>query len=255
MTAEISLQGLTPARVFQSRVGTSYRTATMLALRADHAAARDAVAARLDLDAAPLAPLVDEWGLFELATRVRSHAEYLRRPDLGRMLSPGSREILGERGEHGRDVQIVIGDGLSAHAAATQVPALLPALAAACAERGWSVGRPFVVRHCRVGVINEVGEILEPRVVVLLIGERPGLATAEALSAYLAYQPRPGDTDARRNLVASIHRNGLGTGEATERIAGLIAAMLAAGTSGTAITEPERETALTEGGPAVNDLR
>jgi ethanolamine ammonia-lyase small subunit len=238
-----NLPAVTPARVFQGRVGASYRTATMLALRADHAAARDAVEASLDLAVPAFAPLLAD-GLFELATRATSHPEYLRRPDLGRRLSARSRELLAERGDRGRDVQIVVGDGLSAAAVTTQVPVLLPALARACRQRGWSLGRPFVVRHCRVGVMNDVGEILDPRVVVMLIGERPGLATAEALSAYLAYRPRPGDTDARRNLVASIHRNGLPAGAATERIVRLVATILAAEASGTAISEPEPDPAL-----------
>lgn len=234
-----SVPAVTPARLFQGRTGSSYRTATMLSLRADHAAARDAVRARLDLGASGLAPLAAEWGLFELASRATSPAEYLRRPDLGRTLSASSRQTLAELGDKGRDVQIVIGDGLSAAAVTTQVPALLPTLVPACADRGWSVGRPFVVHHCRVGVMNEVGEILDPRVVVMLIGERPGLATAEALSAYLAFRPRIGDTDARRNLVASIHRVGLPTGAATERIVGLIAAILGAQASGITISEPD----------------
>jgi len=240
---------VTPARVFQGRAGTSYRTATMLQLRADHAAARDAVRARLDLEEPRLAPLVSRFEVFELDTRVGSHAEYLRRPDLGRALSPRSRQRLRELGDRGRDVQVVIGDGLSAEAVAAQAPALLPALADACAERGWTFGRPFAVRHCRVGVMNDVGELLDPGVVVLLIGERPGLATAEALSAYLALRPRPGDTDAHRNLVASIHRNGLSTARATERIVALIAAIRAAGASGTAVTEPD-ELPAGELGPA-----
>jgi len=232
------LSAATPARVFQGRAGTSYRTAALLALRADHAAARDAVHARLDLGAAPLRELARQWDLVELTSQAASRAEYLRRPDLGRALSAQSRRLLHDLGDHGRDVQIVIGDGLSATAVTTQVPALLPELHRAGTERGWSFGRPFVVRHCRVGVLNEVGKILDPRVVVLLIGERPGLATAEALSAYLAYRPRPGDTDARRNLVASLHRNGLDTAAATARIIGLIGAILAAGASGTAVSEP-----------------
>lgn len=236
---DLGRPAVTPARVFQGRVGTSYRTATMLALREDHAAARDAVRARLDLDTPQLAPLVSQFDLVELDTRVGSHAEYLRRPDLGRVLSPQARQTVRDLGDRGRDVQVVIGDGLSAEAVTAQVPALLPALADACAERGWTFGRPFVVRYCRVGVMNDVGELLDPGVVVLLIGERPGLATAEALSAYLAFRPRPGDTDARRNLVASIHRNGLRTAEAAKRIVELIAAIRIAGASGTAITEPD----------------
>jgi ethanolamine ammonia-lyase small subunit len=244
-----SVAEVTPARVFRGRAGTSYRTDTLLELRADHAAARDAVHAPLDLSGPALAPLIDEWGLFELASRAGSHAEYLRRPDLGRQLSGQSRQTLREIGDHDRDVQFVIGDGLSAHAVSTHVPALLPHLARACTAHGWTMGRPFIVRHCRVGVMNAVGEILSPRVVVLLIGERPGLATAEALSAYLAFNPKPGDTDAQRNLVASIHRNGLRPQDATGRIIDLIAAILQAGASGTMIAEPDGPVQITAPAP------
>src|SRR5262249_16947989 len=75
----------------------------------------------------------------------------------------------------------------------------------------------FVVRHCRVGVLNDVGELLDPAVVVLLIGERPGLATAESLSAYMAYRPRPGHTDARRNLTSTAHAPGVRPAAAARR--------------------------------------
>jgi ethanolamine ammonia-lyase small subunit len=197
----------------------------MLSLRADHAAARDAVRASLDLSAEPLAALVAQWRPIELSSQAGTRDEYLRRPDLGRRLAAASRQRLADEGDHRSDVQIVIGDGLSAAAVAGQVPALLPALADACVRRGWRLGRPLLVRHCRVGVINDIGEILDPRVVVLLIGERPGLGTAVALSAYLAYEPRPGDTDARRSLVAGIHSHGLGTLEARDRIVAQVSAL------------------------------
>ena len=102
-----------------------------------------------------------------------------------------------------------IGDGLSVPAVSRQVPALLPLLYAGAAARGWKTGRAFVVRYCRVGILNEIGELLDARVVVLLIGERPGLATAESLSAYLAYRPRQGHTDSNRNLISNIHARGV----------------------------------------------
>jgi len=233
--AALSLPAATPARIFQGRVGSSYRTGAMLSLRADHAAARDSVRASLDLTTQPLAALADEWRLFELISQTGTRDEYLRRPDLGRRLSVDSRRLLKEAGDQRSDVQIVIGDGLSAAAVGSQVPALLPALVRGCRGRGWRLGRPFVVRHCRVGVMNDIGEILDPGVVVLLIGERPGLGTAVALSAYLGFRPRPGDTDARRNLVAGIHPEGLSTQEACDRIVTLVAAILTASTSGTTL--------------------
>jgi ethanolamine ammonia-lyase small subunit len=129
---------------------------------------------------------------------------------------------------------------------AAQVPALLPLLDDEARRRGWSFGRPFFVRRCRVGVLNDVGELLDPAVVVLLIGERPGLATAESLSAYLAYRPRPGDTDARRNLISNIHARGVGPAEAAARIAALADRMRRLETSG--VTVKEELSSLEDGG-------
>src|SRR5205085_5669628 len=125
----------------------------------------------------------------------------------------------------GADLQIVVGDGLSAAAVRAQVPALLPLLAEGARQRGWGVGRPFFIRYCRVGVLNDVGELLSPAVVVLLIGERPGLATAESLSAYLAYRPRPGHTDAMRNLISNIHARGVPPEAAAPRLLALVEKM------------------------------
>jgi ethanolamine ammonia-lyase small subunit len=227
----------TPARLLLGRAGTSYCTATQLQLRQDHAAALDAVHAELDLERDLGPELVARWGLFSVATAATTKAEYLMRPDLGRRLSPAAREEISRRCPKGMDFQIVIGDGLSATAVAKQVPGLLPLLVEAARVQGWSLGQTFVIRHCRVGVMNDVGELLDPAVVVLLIGERPGLATAESLSAYLAYRPRPGDTDARRNLISNIHARGVPWPEAAARVVALAAQMHAARTSGVDIKE------------------
>jgi ethanolamine ammonia-lyase small subunit len=134
-------------------------------------------------------------------------------------------------------VQIAIGDGLSVKAVAAQVPALLPLLMAGAGERGWRTGRLFVIRYCRVGVMNEIGELLKPEAVVLLVGERPGLATAESLSAYLAYRPLAGHSDAQRNLVSNIHAKGVETAAAAARILKLVEDMLRERTSGVHLKE------------------
>lgn len=126
----------------------------------------------------------------------------------------------------------------------TQVPELLPLLEAGARQRGWRTGQAFFVRYCRVGVVNEVGELLDPAVVVLLIGERPGLATAESLSAYLAYRPRSGHTDAQRNLVSNIHAQGVGLTEAASRILALAGQMIDLKTSGITIKEQFGDRAL-----------
>jgi ethanolamine ammonia-lyase small subunit len=232
-----AVRARTPARLLAGRAGTGYRTATALGLRRDHAAARDAVWAEMDLAADLGADLTSRFGVFEVRTRAADKQQYLLRPDLGRSLSDEARETLRRNARTGADLQIVLGDGLSAAAVAAQAPGLLPRLAEAAECAGLGVGSVFAVRYCRVGVINEIGELLSPDVVVLLIGERPGLATAESLSAYLAYRPRPGDTDARRNLISNIHARGVGHAEAVRRILALAAQMRSRRLSGTGIKE------------------
>src|ERR1700688_4818437 len=168
----------TPARIFSGRAGAAYRTSTQLELREAHAAARDAVRAEMDLKAVFGEAFIKNWNLFEIQTEARSKEEYLLQPDLGRRLNESSRQEFASRCSRENDIQIAIGDGLSVTAVAAQVPALLPFLDEGARARGWTVGNPFVIRHCRVGILNEIGELLAPKVVVLLIGERPGLATA-----------------------------------------------------------------------------
>jgi ethanolamine ammonia-lyase small subunit len=208
----------TPARLLVGRAGPAYRTATQLALRQDHAAARDAVRTELDLLRDFGQPFVERWRLFEVTTCADSKAEFLLRPDRGRSLSETAKAEIVRRCPAKADLQVVIGDGLSAAAVIAQVPLLLGALEQGTQERGWRFGQSFVIRYCRVGVLNGIGELLDPMVVVLLIGERPGLATAESLSAYMAYRPRTGHTDAERNLISNIHARGVPPTAAAERI-------------------------------------
>src|SRR5277367_3796919 len=227
----------TPARLLVGRAGAAYRTNTQLDLREAHAAARDAVRAELDLPSVFGADFVERWGLFEVHTSASTKDEYLLRPDLGRRFDEASRAEIQKRSPRDSDFQIAIGDGLSVPAVAAQVPALLPLLHAGAQARGWTVGRTFVIRHCRVGVLNEIGELLAPKVVVLLIGERPGLATAESLSAYMAYEPRMTHTDANRNLISNIHSRGLKPQAAADRILNLAERMMALQISGFSLRE------------------
>jgi ethanolamine ammonia-lyase small subunit len=219
------------------RTGAAYRTSTQIDLREAHAAARDAVRAELDLESVFGAAFIEQWKLFEVRTEARSKEEYLLQPDLGRYFDETSRLEITKRCSKENDFQIAIGDGLSVTAVATQVPSLLPLLEAGARARGWTVGNPFVIRHCRVGVLNEIGELLAPKVAVLLIGERPGLATAESLSAYMAYRPGKTHTDANRNLISNIHSRGLSPQAATYRILNLAAQMMARQISGFSIRE------------------
>lgn len=227
----------TPARLLVGRAGAAYCTETQLLLREDHAAAVDAVQAELDLTRDLGAQFVDRFGLFEVATAAADKSQFLQRPELGRMLSERARATIAQKCKSGVDLQVAIGDGLSAAAVTAQVPALLPLLEAGAKQRGWTFGQPFVIRHCRVGVLNDLGAALDPAVVVLLIGERPGLASAESLSAYMAFRPRAGHTDAQRNLISNIHARGIDPRAAAERILALAEQMIRAQSSGVAIKE------------------
>jgi ethanolamine ammonia-lyase small subunit len=227
----------TPARLLGGRSGAAYRTNTQLELRQAHAAARDAVRAELGLFTNPDDEFIRKWNLFEVCSRAANKDEYLLRPDLGRQLNEASRAEVNRRCIKGRDLQIVIGDGLSVTAVAMQVPRLLQQLYDGAITRGWSVGNTFVIRYCRVGILNEIGELLSPKVAVLLIGERPGLATAESLSAYMAYQPKGSDTDANRNLISNIHARGVSTEQAVQRILNLARSMTNARKSGFQLRE------------------
>jgi ethanolamine ammonia-lyase small subunit len=227
----------TPARVLADRTGAAYRTASQLQLRQDHAAARDAVRAEFELKRDLGAEFVQRWELFSVSTMAASKEEYLRRPDLGRRLDENAQKSLLAKCQLNADLQIVIGDGLSVTAVSTQVPPLLPILAEKAQLRGWTMGQPFAVQYCRVGVMNDVGELLQPKVAVLLIGERPGLATAESLSAYMAYQPRAGHNDSNRNLISNIHSRGVNTEAAASRIIDLAEQMMQRQTSGVEIKE------------------
>jgi ethanolamine ammonia-lyase small subunit len=227
----------TSARVLVGRSGPGYRTTTWLKLREDHAAARDAVQTEVDLLADFGADRIANYLLFPVQSQATSKAEFLRRPDLGRRLNEESRQLVLSRCPTGRTIQVVIGDGLSATAVAKQAPELLDRLCDSATHRGWTFGRPFLVRYCRVSAMNEIGDLLAPHVLVLLIGERPGLATAESLSAYMAYRPRTGHTDAHRNLISNIHARGVGLDEASRRVLALVEQFQTAGRSGFDVKE------------------
>jgi ethanolamine ammonia-lyase small subunit len=230
------IRARTPARIFVER-GASYSTGMQLDLRNARANAVDAVWTEFELQSDFPADFVSRWGLFEVCTEAETKSQFLLRPDLGRRLDASGESVLLERCVKAPDFQIVIGDGLSGAALAAQVPPLFPRLVDRALANAWSVGTTFVVRHCRVGVMNHVGDLLSPRVIVLLIGERPGLATSTSLSAYMAYKPGASQTDADRNLISNIQAHGVGTESAADRIISLAAQMMTNERSGTSLKE------------------
>ncbi len=242
------LKRLTPARVALGRAGASLPTRALLDFTLDHARARDAVHAAFD--PAALTAGLGELGLEagEVSSRARDRSEYLRRPDLGRRLDDAARQFLAARFHGSCQLAVVIGDGLSpaaVHAHALELMRrLVPQLAAAAIE----VGPVIVARGARVALGDEIGAILGARMVVMLVGERPGLSSPDSLGAYLTYAPRAGITDEKRNCVSNIHRAGLSYDEAAFKIAWLAREGLRREITGVALKDES-------GGPSRNMLR
>ena len=217
----------TPARVAAGRAGTRPTTAALLALRADHAVAADAVRGEVD----PGLPA--SWGcVLSLSTLAGDRAAYLDRPEDGRRLRPEDAARLSESVK-GCDVLVAVADGLSNAAVEAQAPLVLPVLRTALGLEGiGDVAGPVFVRNGRVGVVDHLGEAAGARLVVLLVGERPGLSTAESLSIYFALHPGAGRTDADRNVISNIHAAGIPPAEAAATAAAWSAAMLRTGRGG-----------------------
>jgi ethanolamine ammonia-lyase small subunit len=230
------IRARTPARIFVNR-GASYSTQMELDLRAAHASAVDAVWDEFDLQKNLPPDFIAQWNLFQVSSQAESKSQFLLRPDRGRKLSDAARIQIADRCPKSPDIQIVIGDGLSVAAVSAQVPSLFPLLHKQLQANGWTIGQSFAVRYCRVGIMNNIGDVLASRVLILLIGERPGLATAESLSAYMAYRPQSGHTDADRNLISNIHARGVLPEDAAHRITNLATRMLSIQRSGTTLKE------------------
>jgi len=213
----LAMKRATVARLGVWRAGTRYNTWSMLHFRADHATAQDAVFTEVDPQ------LVADLGLVAGQTMCASKDEFLTRPDLGRKLDDATRATFAARLRTGAPVTIAVGDGLSS-SAMVNVPDLLPAIVQGLA--GLDVGPVAFVKHCRVGVMDELGPLLGTDVVCLLIGERPGLATGESMSAYVAYRPSPERPESWRSVVSNIYRGGTPPAEAGAYVASLIKRIL-----------------------------
>jgi ethanolamine ammonia-lyase small subunit len=234
----------TPARLGVGRAGPRYTTVSLLKLRADHARAVDAVRGEVGRGFAA------RHGMIEVRSRAHSRDEFLLRPELGRRLVPESERALRRidgRMQHGsgagrsRDaatsrptILIVIGDGLSSAAVEAHAPALARALRARLARR-YRLLKPIFVRNARVRIEDHIGEIVRPDLICMLVGERPGLATAESLSAYALYRPRLDSQESDRTVISNIHPGGLKIAAAAARIAEVIDQAIAHRASGNAL--------------------
>ncbi|GKQ50117.1 ethanolamine ammonia-lyase subunit EutC [Bradyrhizobium sp. Ce-3] len=231
------LRDLTPARVGLGRSGASLPTDALLSFTLDHARARDAVHAAFDVSgiAAGLAGL----GLTprQVSSQAHSRRDYLRRPDLGRMLDSASRRSLESSGISACPCAVVIGDGLSPTAVNVHAVELIRHLLSQLAADRIDAGAVIVASGARVALGDEIGTILGARMLVMLIGERPGLSAPDSLGAYLTFAPRIGLTDADRNCVSNIHRAGLSYAEAAFKIAWLVREGLARQITGVALKD------------------
>lgn len=210
----------TSARIGIGSAGPRMRTRTYLTLRADHAGARDAVFRDVDEG------LLKEMGLFTVQTLCSSRNEHLTRPDLGRQLSDDVKRELRSKCQLNPQVQVYVADGLSSQAVDVNLRDILPALMDGLQDYGISTGTPFFMRFGRVPAMDAVSECLEAEVTCVLLGERPGLATANSMSAYIAYKATVGMPEARRTVVSNIHSGGIPAVEAGAHIAGLLKTIL-----------------------------
>lgn len=231
MAALEAMRKTTPARILMGRCGARQKTHSFLHFQADLAAAEDAVF--MDVSDTCL----EENGLFAVQTVVKDKDEYLMKPDLGKKLSEEGKKQVLEKCEKNVNVQIIVVDGLSSTAIEANIGETVPALVQGLKAEGLSVGTPFFVRYGRVGVMDEIGAMLNCDVIVELIGERPGLITAESMSSYMVYNPSEKTVEADRTIISNIHKGGTPPAEAGAHMASVVKLMLKNKASGTALSE------------------
>lgn len=200
--AYLDMKAKTPARLGIGRAGTRYKTETVLRFRADHAAAQDAVFSYVDEE------FIKENNMFAVETLCKDKDEYLTRPDLGRKFSPETINNIKSKFGTNQKVLILVGDGLSSAAIEANLKDCVPAIKQGLKMYGIDSSEILFVKHCRVGAMDHLGEELGCEVICMLVGERPGLVTAESMSAYIAYKPYIGMAEAKRTVISNIHKGG-----------------------------------------------
>lgn len=225
------LRRSTRARVCAGRSGPRPRTQSLLRFLADHSRSKETV----------LSEIPTEWvqraGLLEVQTEITEKGQYLTRPDLGRVLSAKGLEIVKTQCVTAPDVQLLISDGLSTEATTANFDDIVPPLIRGLESLQLKAGTPLFVRFGRVKVEDQIGEMLQAKVVILLIGERPGLGQSESLSCYMVYKPTSQTVEAERTCISNIHRGGTPPVEAAAVIAELAARMLKEQASGIALSK------------------
>ena len=216
----------TPARLGLGRAGARYRTLSMLRMRADHAAAQDSVFSHVPDEFAV------QNGFVPVQTLCQTKDEYLTRPDRGRRLDEANQAIIKKTFGKNPKIALVVGDGLSSAAIEANAVDCLQAVRAGLKAYGLEGGPVLYVKYCRVGASDHIGDLTGAEVVCMLVGERPGLVTAESMSAYLTYKPHIGIPESKRTVISNIHKGGTTAVEAGAHIAELIKTMLERKASG-----------------------
>jgi len=225
-TPTSSAESISSARIAVGRAGTRLRTGTCLQFRADHAAARDAV-----YNDVP-AELLQQLNLPEFATQCQSRDEFLTRPDLGKSFTEETAKAIRAYNPNPCDVLVYAADGLSSKSLAANLENILPVILEGLSRQGLKAGKPFFVKYGRVASMEPIAEYTGAKVVCVLLGERPGLGSAESMSAYMAYAPTVGMPEARRTVVSNIYSGGLNAVEAGAYIAELLGKTFKAQKSG-----------------------
>ncbi len=215
-----------PARLGVWRAGTRYLTKVALQLRADHAVAKDAVYAELRSDFAEK----NNW--VPLKSRAQTKEEFLLRPDLGRELDAASLKIVNEKGVRDVDIQIIIADGLSPWAAERNAKPMVDELIKLFAQERLSVGTIFCVKYSRIAIQDVIGEALNAKVSMIILGERPGLGGGDSLSNYMIFNPKVGAVNALKSMISNIHPSGHTPVEAAKLTVSMVKKMFEQNCSG-----------------------
>lgn len=216
------LKRFTEARIGLGRSGSGMPTREVLSFSMAHAKARDAVKTPIDWSAIETELAAQGLETLRIASAAPDRDTYLRRPDLGRRLSPDSRQTLAALPPAETDILIVVGDGLSSTAVAANATAAIASFLPHVRKNGWRLGPVLLATQARVALADEAAELLNARLAVMLIGERPGLSSPDSLGAYLTWEPRVGRKDGERNCISNIRAGGLSTDEAAFRLAWLL---------------------------------
>ena len=216
----LEMKSRTPARLGAGKAGARYKTLSQLRMRADHAAAQDTVFTYVNED------FIKKNNFVFVQTLCKDKDEYLTRPDLGRRFDSSQQEIIKKTCGENPKVLIVVGDGLSSAAIEANVEDMIPAIKQGLGNYGITVPDILFVKHSRVGAMDAIGEVTNADVICILIGERPGLVTAESMSAYITYKPKIGIPESKRTVISNIHRGGTTPVEAGAHTAELIKKML-----------------------------